>query len=908
MPSSPSSAERYRLPYDLAQGHGFSVGRVVPSAKLSRAGLSADRYYFDVIRAAGSPGWGALEALLRALAAPDAMLPRAREEFEVAHAVSFLGAEQVDGELDYRVYFGFDVTSWPARRPATAFQWRPGAQAFEVRSYERIEEVSLDEARALVGECLGTGAEFAELRAVVCRMLERADALLHASRIREADRRSSYAFNFHRCTPIHNADVAAEIAELARLFAIDARVLAAWQGSTQGLEIIDIATGRSGSGAFVTIYHADLADVPALSCPGEVTPTNLAGRPARFAPQSSPEKRLKPAALREALEPIWRECRGSHEVAIAVIDGNVDLAHRCFDGASMTTLGPAPARRDPAVDHATHVASIIFGQHGGPVEGIAPGCSGIIAPALEASDGGVPIGSQLGLAQAIEAALGAGADIINISSGELATAHNADPFLQAAIARCEEKGVLVVAAAGNDSCACAAIPALLSAVLAVGATDVTGAPLPFSNWGAAYRGHSVLAPGTDILGAMPGGDAEPRTGTSYAAAIVTGVVGLLVSLARRRGAEIGPREVAQILVESARPCTPSDAPGRRCIGGRLDVQRAHELVLRQVANHLTTGINQENTMNEETQSAQHTDSQVVAPVLHATIPSEPDRGVRAAGASSACECGGGGGGSSGSSGADTLVFALGTLSIDFGTEARRDSFKQAMGDTSNPEDPKQMLAYLQTHPYEADRLIWLLSINLTPVYAVVPVGPYAAIGYERLREFLSDQVAGKVQRVSIPGVSAGGRRLRSGQKVPSLLPELRGMYSWSTEPLVRSVLGDKAGTEELDRLHNFLERVYDHHRNLGTSSKDRALNAATTNAFQVARIFESTAKQRLELDHIDVVPSSIARPGSDCWDVELTFFAPLQRTERARQVYRFTIDVSDVLPVTVGTIKSWAVY
>jgi cyanobactin maturation PatA/PatG family protease len=320
-------------------------------------------------------------------------------------------------------------------------------------------------------------------------------------------------------------------------------------------------------------------------------------------------------------------------------------------------------------------------------------------------------------------------------------------------------------------------------------------------------------------------------------------------------------------------------------------------------NHETASMNQEKAMNTESDKEQPTDGQIAAPTRRAALPSEVERGqVKAVGASTekTCECGAAGG--------PSLVFALGTLSIDFGTEARRDSFKQAMGDSSSPEDLQQLLAYLQDHPYEADRLTWVLSVNLTPVYAIMPVGPYAAIAYERLREFLADQLDGKVQRVSIPGTSAGGRRLRSGQKVPNLLPELRGMYSWSTAPLVRSVLGDKAAPEEVERLHGFLERVYDEHRNLGVSSKERALNAATTNAFQVARIFETTVKQQLELDHIEVVPSTIARPGSDCWDVEMIFFAPRQRTERARQVYRFTIDVSDVIPATIGSVRSWAVY
>jgi hypothetical protein len=86
------------------------------------------------------------------------------------------------------------------------------------------------------------------------------------------------------------------------------------------------------------------------------------------------------------------------------------------------------------------------------------------------------------------------------------------------------------------------------------------------------------------------------------------------------------------------------------------------------------------------------------------------------------------------------------------------------------------------------------------------------------------------------------------------------------------------------------------------------MNYAATNAFQVARVFESAIGEALELDGIAVEPSPICRPGSDCWDVKLTFFDPTKRLQRARKVYRFTIDVSDVVPVTVGVVRSWSVY
>jgi hypothetical protein len=49
----------------------------------------------------------------------------------------------------------------------------------------------------------------------------------------------------------------------------------------------------------------------------------------------------------------------------------------------------------------------------------------------------------------------------------------------------------------------------------------------------------------------------------------------------------------------------------------------------------------------------------------------------------------------------------------------------------------------------------------------------------------------------------------------------------------------------------------------------------------------------------------VARPGSDCWDVEVYFFYPERQVQTVRKAYRFTVDVSDNVPVTVGTLRSW---
>lgn len=106
-------------------------------------------------------------------------------------------------------------------------------------------------------------------------------------------------------------------------------------------------------------------------------------------------------------------------------------------------------------------------------------------------------------------------------------------------------------------------------------------------------------------------------------------------------------------------------------------------------------------------------------------------------------------------------------------------------------------------------------------------------------------------------------------------------------------------------LTSFLNRIYYDLRNLGQIARNRAFNFAATNAFQAAFTFAEAVVAGMELDSIDVQKSPFCRINSDCWDVKLKFFDP-ENGRRAKKVYRFTIDVSDTIPVTLGEVRSWS--
>jgi cyanobactin maturation PatA/PatG family protease len=274
-----------------------------------------------------------------------------------------------------------------------------------------------------------------------------------------------------------------------------------------------------------------------------------------------------------------------------------------------------------------------------------------------------------------------------------------------------------------------------------------------------------------------------------------------------------------------------------------------------------------------------------------------------------------------------LVYALGTLGYDLGSEARRDSFKQLMPGVqidgtaipANPYDARQMVDYLGDNLSEAKSLIWTLNLELTPVYAIEPGGAFARDVYGILQQLLSGQIQAEdsenyVERVSIPGILSGRSvKLFSGQVVPVIeVPNIRGMYGWKVNTLVQAAIrtvqaqATEAQEESIRRtLGSFLSRIYYDLRNLGTTSQDRALNFASTNAFQAASTFAEAVATGMELDSITVEKSPFCRLDSDCWDVKLKFFDP-ENSRRAKKLFRFTIDVSDIIPVTLGEVRSWS--
>ena len=226
----------------------------------------------------------------------------------------------------------------------------------------------------------------------------------------------------------------------------------------------------------------------------------------------------------------WAVTRGAG-VVVAVVDTGVapapDLDGRLLPGWNVL------ARSEDAADdngHGTHVAGTVaeVGDNGLAESGVAPEASILPVKVLDSTGAG----SDADVAAGIVWAADHGARIINLSLG----GSQPSTVLADGVAYARTRGVLMVAAAGNDGGA-VGVPARLAGVIAVGAIDSTRVRAPFSAGG---RALDLVAPGVDILQQTldgVGGYADRSwSGTSMASPQVAGVAALALAAGRAKTA------------------------------------------------------------------------------------------------------------------------------------------------------------------------------------------------------------------------------------------------------------------------------------------------------------------------------------------------------------------------------------
>lgn len=246
-----------------------------------------------------------------------------------------------------------------------------------------------------------------------------------------------------------------------------------------------------------------------------------------------------------------REVALGNGARVAIVDTGVDYRHPEVSGNFGSKKGYDFVRStaDPMDfnGHGTHVAGIAFGQN----YGVAGGAAAYAVRVLD-SDGS---GSEADTIAGLDWAAGNGVDVVNLSLGA--------PFASAALEEMcyylANKGVVLVAAAGNSGFGPNYPAAFGDPVIAVAAVDRSLNHPEFSN---IYDTNDISAPGVGITSSYIGGYAT-LSGTSMAAPHVSGSMALVLSALRKE------TDLEQLMEDTAQKLSNGFFPERDVYGAGL---------------------------------------------------------------------------------------------------------------------------------------------------------------------------------------------------------------------------------------------------------------------------------------------------------------------------------------------------
>lgn len=243
-------------------------------------------------------------------------------------------------------------------------------------------------------------------------------------------------------------------------------------------------------------------------------------------------------------------------------DGCVDDVHGCNFIANNGDLTDHHG-------HGTHIAGAIGaagGANGRGAIGVSPHVTLIIAKYYDPES--TNNNNLVNTVRAIRFCVSKGANIINYSGGGLEPSDKE----REAIALAREKGILFVAAAGNEqsnSDVKKYYPADygLDNIISVTAFDEDRNVLPSSNYG--EQSVDIAAPGKRIYSTLPGGNYGYMTGTSQATAVVTGVAALI----KARFVDFDAQRIIRHITETG-DLEPNKLAGKTRYQKRLNAYRA----------------------------------------------------------------------------------------------------------------------------------------------------------------------------------------------------------------------------------------------------------------------------------------------------------------------------------------------
>jgi subtilisin family serine protease len=229
---------------------------------------------------------------------------------------------------------------------------------------------------------------------------------------------------------------------------------------------------------------------------------------------------------------------GLQQIKIGLIDGPVITNHSALVHENIFELTggiSANCSRNDSVacSHGTFIAGILKAKRNSEAPALCPDCTLLIRPVFSESQVSrkdfTPFTTPKELSKAIIDCINANANIINLSLALASPSSNKEHELEEALNYAARRGVIIVAAAGNQGKVGSTAITRHSWVIPVIACNNLGQPLDMSNLSSSIGRKGLSAPGENIKSLGTINDTAIFSGTSVAVPFITGIVALLWS-------------------------------------------------------------------------------------------------------------------------------------------------------------------------------------------------------------------------------------------------------------------------------------------------------------------------------------------------------------------------------------------
>lgn len=236
---------------------------------------------------------------------------------------------------------------------------------------------------------------------------------------------------------------------------------------------------------------------------------------------------------------------GRSEIVVGLIDGPVaidhpDLVRQNIRETPGRPSGTCAQASSVACTHGTFVAGVLCAKRGSVAPAICPHCTLLVRPIFKEAPSEIgymrsdsvealPSTSPQELADAITETIDAGAHVINLSAALAQPSIKGERQLEEALGYAAKRGVIVVAAAGNQGTIGSSAITRHQWVISVVGCDLQGRPVSHSNLASSIARHGLRAPGENVTSLGVEAKSLTLSGTSVAAPFVTGAIALLWS-------------------------------------------------------------------------------------------------------------------------------------------------------------------------------------------------------------------------------------------------------------------------------------------------------------------------------------------------------------------------------------------